>query len=471
MLKEFFRALGGRTTLVHDGIEAIKILLDDPADLVVTDYHMPRMDGIELLRTIKGHPRRRQIPVIVISGMRDSLRRELQVLRLAPDAYFDKPFDGRLVVAKAKELLARAQMPGGSFGPSSGDEVQAREREFAGFRILDIIGSGGMATVYKALQVSVDRVIALKVLSPDLLKYKDQRDRFHREAKILATLTHPNIVHLIDFQSSEHFDFLVMEYIEGPSLYDVMAGPWPEAKLYASIVRQIHAALSYLHSQGVVHRDIKPTNILMDRQRQMRLSDFGIALATNLPYEWQQEANLLLGTPQFLPPELRGKPAGDSPNPVVDLYALGVTFYQMFTRYLPDEKWVMPSQINPVIDSEVDKIIMRTLDANPQQRPKTITEFCEPLVDALEQCANQARTGATTQTASPGAFRRPFPPPPPLPPSSAPDDRVPSPPHPQPPQQAQHQSPRQSPQQSQQQSYSPNPPASPHDPRRPGGGK
>jgi serine/threonine protein kinase len=386
LLREFVRSLGGRQTVVQDGIEAIKVLLDDPADLVMTDYHMPRMDGIEVLRTIKGHPRRRQIPVIVISGMRESLRRELQVLRLAPDAYFDKPFDGRAVAAKARELLLRSQLTEPQrFSPGTGSDIHDREREFAGFRILDIIGSGGMATVYKALQVSVERVIALKVLAPDLLKFKDQRERFHREAKILATLTHPHIVHLIDFQSSDHFDFLVMEYIEGPSLYDVMAGAWPERPLYVSIIRQIQSALDYLHGQGVIHRDIKPTNILMDRRRHVRLSDFGIALATGVPYEWRLEANLLLGTPQFLPPELRGKPIGDTPNTAIDLYALGVTFYQVFTRYLPDEKWLSPSQINPRLTPEIDEMVLRMIDPDPARRPKTIAELCEPLAEALER--------------------------------------------------------------------------------------
>lgn len=388
LVEEFLKPLNARMTIVHDGIEAVKVMLDHHVDLIVTDYHMPRLDGIEVLRTAKGNPRRRQIPVIVVSGLRQSLRRELRVLRLAPDAYFDKPFDGRALAGKADELLKRGAAPPSK--SSSGGGLPALQGEamgeIGGFKVLDIIGSGGMATVYKALQQSVERVVALKVLSPDLLRDKEQRERFHREAKILATLTHPGIVHLIDFRSSEHFDFFVMEYIEGPSLYDVMAGPWPELEFYLSLVRQIRDALAYLHSQGVIHRDIKPTNILMDRDRKVRLSDFGIALATGLPFEWRREAHLLLGTPQFLPPELRGRPVGETPNPDVDIYALGVTFYQMFTRYLPDEKWVAPSSLNPVINSDVDRVILRSIDPDPARRPKSVYELCEPLLTALERC-------------------------------------------------------------------------------------
>jgi len=384
LLQEFLRSLDARITTVGDGIEAIKVLLDDPADLVITDYHMPRLDGVEVLRSVKGHPSRRPIPVLMVSALHQSLRRELEVLRLAPDAYFDKPFDGAAVQAKARSLLQRSlsRRAAAARTPTVTQDDELPAPEFAGFRVLDMIGSGGMATVYKALQVSVDRVVALKVLSPKLLKHKDQRDRFHREAKILATLSHPNIVQLIDFKSSEHFDFLVMEYVEGPSLYDVMASSWPEPSFYESLVRQVEAALMYLHGQGVLHRDLKPTNILMDRNRHVRLSDFGIALHMGVPYEWEEEAKLLLGTPQFLPPELRGKPIGD-PNPEVDVYALGVTFYQMFTRYLPDEKWTNPSRVNPLVSSEVDRLVLRAIDPNPARRPKTIPDLCGPLAEAL----------------------------------------------------------------------------------------
>lgn len=387
LLQEFLRPLGARITPVSDGIEAIKVLLDDPADLIITDYHMPRLDGIEVLRSIKGHPSRRSSPVIMISGLHQSLRRELEVLRLAPDAYFDKPFDGASVLAKARSLLQKGAARRGAPGKVATPETEEfSSREFGGFRVLDMIGSGGMATVYKALQVSVERMVALKVLSPKLLKHKDQRERFHREAKILATLSHPNIVQLIDFKSSEHFDFLVMEYIEGPSLYDVMAGSWPEPAFYGSLVRQVADALTYLHERNVIHRDIKPTNILMDRNRHVRLSDFGIALHMGVPYEWEEEAKLLLGTPQFLPPEMRGRPIGD-PNPEVDLYALGVTFYQMFTRYLPDEKWINPSKVNPLLNSEIDRLVLRAIDANPARRPKTIPDLCGTLAEALERAA------------------------------------------------------------------------------------
>ncbi len=388
LLQEFLRPLGGRTTLVNDGIEAVKVLLDDPADLIVTDYHMPRMDGVEVLRSVKGHPSRRPIPVIMVSALHQSLRRELEVLRLAPEAYFDKPFEGAEVLAKARKLLERTRA--GRPPTTAADDIDLPDPVFAGFRVLDLIGSGGMASVYKALQASVDRVVALKVLSPKLLKQRDQRERFHREAKILATLQHPNIVQLIDFKSSEHFDFLVMEYVEGPSLYDVMASSWPEPSFYVSLIRQVEAALMYLHGEGVIHRDLKPTNILMDRNRKVRLSDFGIALHMGVPYEWEEEAKLLLGTPQFLPPEMRGKPIGD-PNPEVDLFALGVTFYQMFTRYLPDEKWIHPSRVNPMLNSEVDRLVMHAIDPRPEKRPKSIPELCGPLADALEQIAAERR--------------------------------------------------------------------------------
>src|SRR6185436_13126870 len=176
---------------------------------------------------------------------------------------------------------------------------------FQGFQILELIARGGMGVVYKARQLDLDRLVALKVLSPSLAGDPDFARRFNVEAKVLARLSHPSIVQVFDFGRSGALYYLVMEYVEGGSLRDLLRrGPLDGAHR-ARLLSQICGALDHAHQHDVIHRDIKPENILVDRQGRVKITDFGLAkLVRPDPKQGSAtQVDLVMGTPKYMAPE------------------------------------------------------------------------------------------------------------------------------------------------------------------------
>src|SRR5437899_895692 len=164
--------------------------------------------------------------------------------------------------------------------PTATAEIPSLERvaaAFPQFEVLELIGRGGMSFVFKARQPHLDRFVALKLLPDKLARDPRFAERFNREGRVLARLNHPNIVAVYDFGMTEHFYFLVMEFVDGVNLREAMqAGRFSPAEALR-VVPQICEALQYAHGQGVLHRDIKPANILLDTRGQVKIADFGIA--------------------------------------------------------------------------------------------------------------------------------------------------------------------------------------------------
>lgn len=202
--------------------------------------------------------------------------------------------------------------------------------EIPGYKILETIGKGGMASVYLATQKSLNRQVALKVLSPDLVVSPEFCRRFLKEGKIVAQLSHPNIITIYDIGNHQDYYFMSMEYIEGGSLRSRIDGGVGEADAI-SVVLQVAEALGYSHDRGFLHRDIKPHNILFRSDQSVLLSDFGIAknLADNVELTRDGQA---LGSPLYMSPEqIRGIPQDIRS----DLYSLGIVMYQMLAGYAP----------------------------------------------------------------------------------------------------------------------------------------
>jgi hypothetical protein len=204
------------------------------------------------------------------------------------------------------------------------------------YRVLGLLGQGGMGVVYKAVQQHMDRVVALKVIHRPLLACPDFVERFRREVKAVARLAHPNIVHAYDADHSGEVHFLVMEYVEGSSLDRVVArrGPLPVAEA-CDYVRQAALGLQHAHEQGLVHRDVKPHNLLLTPQGQVKVVDFGLAHLAQAAggAATPVTSSQLLGTPDYTAPEQARAPSGVDVR--ADVYSLGCTLYYLLTGQPP----------------------------------------------------------------------------------------------------------------------------------------
>ncbi len=224
-------------------------------------------------------------------------------------------------------------------GTSLSGEQRARTTELdllqqatlGDYEIIRVLGQGGMATVYLAQDLTLDRKVAIKVISPDVARGAEMIARFRREAKTAAALTHPHIIPIYAVKETEDLIFFVMKYVRGRSLDAILreVGPLP-FPMVRTILTDIGSALDFAHRQGVVHRDVKPGNILVEEEGFAVITDFGIAKAAES--ESLTRSGTTVGTPSYLSPEAC---AGDRVGPAADQYSLGIVGYEMITGQLP----------------------------------------------------------------------------------------------------------------------------------------
>ena len=249
-------------------------------------------------------------------------------------------------------------------------EEQRAGQQIPGFQILEKLGAGAMATVYKARQVSLDRMVAVKILPQKFTSNAQFVDRFYAEGKAAAKLNHPNIVQAIDVGKAGEFHYFVMEYVEGRTVYDdiVDKGRYDE-KTALRIIMQTAEALRHAHQAGFIHRDVKPKNIMLTKDGTAKLADMGLARAVTDREAAESEAGKAFGTPYYISPEqIRGEVDVDFR---ADIYSLGATFYHMVTGQVPFEaptptavmhkhlksKLVPADHVNPALSTGVGEII------------------------------------------------------------------------------------------------------------------
>lgn len=253
------------------------------------------------------------------------------------------------------------------------------------YRIVDLIGSGGMGTVYKVQHVISDRIEAMKVVLPSLITSPDLLERFMREIKLQARLTHPNITSLHNALRVEGTVVMVMEYVEGSTLHGLLRHNPLEPLQSIDIMSQVLSALAYAHEAGVVHRDIKPANIMITRSGLVKLMDFGIARAAD-QIDHLTRTGAAVGSIYYMSPEqVQGAPVDHR----TDLYSVGVTFYEMVTGQKPvtgDTSWAVmnahlnqavraPSSINANVSPSLSLAILKALEKNPEDRYQNAAEF------------------------------------------------------------------------------------------------
>jgi len=258
-------------------------------------------------------------------------------------------------------------------------------------KIVEEVASGGMAVVYRAVQDHLNRVVAIKALKTSAASEQQLVTRFEREAQSLGNLQHENIIHVYDFYKERGALFIVMEYVEGIDLYDLLdrCGRFP-FDVAAVVAMQVARALDYMHYRGIVHRDVKPANVMVSRQGGVKVMDFGIARDRN--FEDLTEAGTGIGTPAYMSPE---QILGDNLDARSDIFSLGIVLYQMVTGRKPfiedEERSVMHKirlekheparRLNPEIPRELNRIINKCLEKQPRNRWSS----AQALVMALER--------------------------------------------------------------------------------------
>ena len=284
-------------------------------------------------------------------------------------------------------------------------------KTLGGYQIVEQIGRGGMATVYKAYQPSLDRDVAVKVLPPF---YAEQDEsfitRFRREARAIAKLRHPNILMVMDFGEKDDLSYIIMEYVDAGTMKDRLTTPIALSDIYA-LVKQIASALDYAHSEGVVHRDIKPSNILMPKPDWALLTDFG--LAKMVGGSMLTQSGMTVGTPAYMSPE---QGSGNKIDARTDIYALGVMLYEMVVGEVPYtaetpmavvvkhivDPLPMPRAKNPDIPEELQRVILKSLAKDPNdrfQKAGEIVEALEPVVKASpDWSASEIQTVSAIRT-------------------------------------------------------------------------
>jgi serine/threonine-protein kinase len=305
---------------------------------------------------------------------------------------------------------------------------ERRGSKIPGYQLLDRLGKGAMATVYRARQLSLDRIVAVKVLPRRMSDNPEFVERFYKEGRAAARLSHNNIVQAIDVGSTpDGFHFFVMEYIEGKTLYDIMQPPpvgegrnFSEAEAL-DIVIQIAEALAHAHRRGLIHRDVKPKNIILTPQGVAKLTDLGLARALDDSRAAESEMGKAYGTPYYISPEqIRGELSIDHR---ADIYSLGATMYHMVTGAPPFEgetpsavmhkhlktPLVPPDHLNTALSAGVGEIIEVAMAKNRDERYATVSDMLDDLravrsgdppiharrpvdIDQLEKVEQTART-------------------------------------------------------------------------------
>jgi len=265
-------------------------------------------------------------------------------------------------------------------------EIQTARRppgapDVPGYELLEKIGEGGMGEVYRAIQLSLKRTVAIKFLNPFPQSDPAPLLAWQRESRLMAALTHPHIVAVHDCGQTRGRYFLVMEYVDGTTLREQMqpGRPWSAGRA-ARVLEAVAQALSTIHAEGILHLDLKPENVLCGADGTVKITDFGLALP-RLDARTLAELGLAQGTLDYCSPEQRYGLPIDARS---DLFALATLAYELLTGHLPGRVYVPASQLNPRLPAALDAVLRRGLARDPDERYATVEAFRQNLHAAWE---------------------------------------------------------------------------------------
>ena len=263
------------------------------------------------------------------------------------------------------------------------------------YRLIEKLGKGGMATVFKAYHPSLDRYVAIKALHPAFMEHPGFIERFEREAKVVAKLDHPNIVPIFDYSEHEDRPYLVLKYVRGETLKARLEKSKLTYKESRQIFRVISSALAYAHQEGVLHRDVKPSNVLLEKNGGIFLADFGLARIAETS-QTTLSGQMMMGTPHYISPE-QAKGLGDLDSGT-DIYSLGVMMYELLVGDVPFQADTpfsvihdhiysplpLPCDINPDLNEEIQRALLKALAKKREDRYANVSEMMSAFLKAFD---------------------------------------------------------------------------------------
>ncbi|WP_395743268.1 serine/threonine-protein kinase [Prosthecobacter sp.] len=255
-----------------------------------------------------------------------------------------------------------------------------------GYKFLEFIERGGMGAVYKAVQKSLNRTVAVKLL-PQVHRNKESfAERFKREAQALALLNHPYIISVHDFgETADGQMYYAMEFVSGMDLQHLLRRDPPEPRQILKIITQVCEALQYAHEHGIVHRDIKPANILIDERGNVKVADFGLAKVVGPQSVDFTATGVTIGTPDYIAPEALDQSRNIDHR--ADIYSLGVMIYELFTGHVPKGVWEPPS-IRSGADKGIDAVVSKAMQNNPEKRYQQVRDMTQVLEKLFQNSGN-----------------------------------------------------------------------------------
>jgi eukaryotic-like serine/threonine-protein kinase len=281
--------------------------------------------------------------------------------------------------------------------------IPESDRSFGDYELLGRVARGGMGVIYKARQICLNRVVAVKMMLPGLLVSEAEASRFQNEAEVIANLRHPNIVAVHEVGAHDGQRYFSMDYVEGQSLAAVVRDHPLPARTAARYVKVIAEAIHYAHQQGILHRDLKPSNVLLDKAGNPRITDFG--LAKRLASDSRLTATgTVLGTPSYMPPE-QADGKSRRLGPFSDVYSIGAILYELLTGHPPfqaatpldtillviNTEPIAPRKLNPKLSRDLETICLKCLEKDPRWRYQSAQELADDLDRYLKREPIKAR--------------------------------------------------------------------------------